>query len=355
MRPLLKLGAGLVAVPAVALAGVAAYFAAVASTREPLEVTIGTRHATFDRQSCIECHAPIAAEWRESFHSQTVTGPYWQRLRDKRYDRVFDVLRMPCMSCHAPANVLDLPEGAYPVQRSDATHLAVDCASCHLSERGVAGPGRADGAPHEVIRDARFRDPAVTSKELCARCHEEQGDCAKVVTEWSQSGFAARGVTCVHCHMPEVEAPSVIGGAIRRRRSHRFVGDKDDDLLRSALNAAIVLDGRKATVRLTNDRVGHSLPASGMNWLLVTVRVRDAAGGVVSEVARGFGSREMLPGYLDFWPFKVHTRIPAGESRDIEVSLPPAPGTVSATFHYRDFASIDDDDRLLTTLTRDFR
>lgn len=333
--------------------GMGGYFTVGALTREPPAARPGTVHSRFSRESCAECHAPIAAEWRESFHFRSVTGPYWQRVRGKLYDRVFKALRMPCMNCHAPANVLDLPEGAYPVERTDAVELGVDCVSCHVSEQRIVGPGRAIEAPHEVARDERFRDAALASTALCGTCHEEAGDCGKVVTEWRQTHFAADGVTCLHCHMPEVIAPTVAGGAARRRRSHRFIGDKDEELLRQALNATITLtDGRRAVVRVTNDRVGHSFPASGMNWLFVRVQARDDGGHLVHEVERSFGSREVLPGYLDFWPFRASTKIPPGESRDISIELPSAGGTVSAEFRYRDWFAITDEDTVFAKITK---
>jgi len=245
------------------------------------------------------------------------------------------------------ANVLDLAQGA-PIERSNGVESGVDCVSCHVSERGIAGPGRAADPPHEVIPDERFRDPRLATVTLCARCHDE--DCEKTVTAWRQSRFAPEGVTCLHCHMPEVEASSVAGGPARARRSHRFASDKDDAMLRSALNASIILDGaRTAVVRIVNDRVGHDLPGSGMNELIVRVTAR-GADGAVAQVERAFGTREWIPGYLDFWPFKRVTRIPPGERRDVVIALPSDRGTVSAEFRYRDWWALTNQDRIIHTL-----
>jgi hypothetical protein len=129
--------------------------------RERLDIRPGTRHASLSRESCIECHTPIAAEWRESFHARSVNGPFWHRIREKGYADLFNTLRVPCMNCHAPANVLDLRDG-FPVARSDSVETSIDCVSCHVSVRGIVGPGRSVDATHEVIRDERFGDPAAT-------------------------------------------------------------------------------------------------------------------------------------------------------------------------------------------------
>lgn len=326
---------------------VGAYFTARALARERPVVTPGTVHASLSRQSCVECHAPIAAEWRESFHARTVTGPFWDRLRATGYADVFRMLRVPCMNCHAPANVLDLVQGP-PVERSDDAGSGIDCVSCHVSRAGITGPGHVVAAPHEVIRDERFRDPAATSVTICARCHDE--DCEKTVTAWRPTRFAREGVTCLHCHMPDVDAPSVANGPVRRRRSHRFAADKDDSMLRSALNAAIVFDGnRAAAVRIINNRVGHAFPGSGMNELIVKVTAR-GQGGTTAGAERAFGTREWIPGYLDFWPFRRVTTIPPGEHRQVVVRLPSDHGEVSAEFRYRDWWALTGQDKLIRTL-----
>ncbi|MBI2752044.1 MAG: hypothetical protein HYX46_00775 [Betaproteobacteria bacterium] len=337
------------------LLGVSGYFTIQVLAQERPEVRLATVHASLDRESCESCHAPIAAEWRESFHFRSVTGPFWERIRAKGYDRVFQALRVACMNCHAPANVLDLADGAKPVERTEDVARGVDCVSCHVSERGILGPGRLLNAPHEVIRDERFMNPALATATICASCHDEATDHAKTVTAWRETEFARNGVTCLHCHMPEVQAPSVSGGPSRLRRSHRFLGDKSEEMLRAALNASILLtDGRQAVVRIVNDRVGHSFPASGMNFLFVRVTVHDQSGRLVREVEREFGTTERLPGFLDFWPFLQVTKIPSGASRDIAVELPSGRGRVAAEFRYRDWATIVDRDRVIGTITTPF-
>lgn len=345
---------GVVVVAAVLLAIPGCFFT-VARGRPRPEARPATVHASLGRDACIDCHSPIAEEWRRSFHHRSLSGPFWARIREKGYAALFEALRVPCVNCHAPADVLDGPDGASPVERTDAVELGVDCVSCHVSAAGIAGPGRFTEAPHEVLADPRFQDPALASTALCARCHDEPAESGRVVAEWSSTEFANRGVTCVHCHMPEVEAPLVKNGPPRRRRSHEFIGDKRVDLLSKALNAALTFPGdRSAVLRITNDRVGHSLPAAGMNFLLVTVRVLDGAGRIVEEEERSFGTSEWIPGYLDFWPFHRVSKIPPGESREISVRLPSLHGTVSAEFRYRDWFTLKDRDVVFATMEERF-
>lgn len=339
------------AVPIALVLSVPLYFAVRVLARQQPEVQSSTVHSSLSRESCDGCHAPVAAEWRESFHFRSLGGPFWERVRAKGYESLFNMLRIACINCHAPANVLDLAEGARPVRRSDEVARGVDCVSCHVSKRGIHGPGRSATAFHEVIADRRFRDPAVASVAVCGTCHEE-AEHANTVTTWRKTDFARDGVTCLHCHMPEIRAPSVTDGPTRTRRSHRFLGDKNEEMLKKALNASIdtTTDG-KALVRIVNDRVGHSFPASGMNSLVVDVAVHDQGGRVVQEVKREFGTKERVPEYLDFWPFLQVTKIPYGESRDIVIPLPPGPGSVTADFLYRDWVTITDRDTLIERIT----
>ncbi len=320
--------------------------------RPPLRTVPSTRHASLGRDACIECHAPIADEWRQSYHFKSLTGPYWKDVRRLGYLAVFDKVRKQCVNCHAPANVLDLaptpgdrgdrplgvectpnllrePSGIIPAARADEPELGVDCTSCHVAQRGVVGSGRLPTAAHETAPDVRFQDPAVAADALCGTCHRS------TVEAWKRTSFPASGTTCLDCHMPTVEAPAVAGGPSRSRRSHRFAADKDEAMLARAVNATLdVGPDRRARFRITNDRVGHYFPSGG-NWLSVRLQARDDAGRVLGERVEALGREEAL--ILDFWPFNKDARIPSGERREILFALPPGHGTVRATVNYHDW------------------
>lgn len=328
--------------------------AARALARPRIEAVPSTTFPSSSRRDCLTCHAPIASEWRESFHHRSVTGPYWEDVRRLGYARVFDALRKPCLHCHAPANVLDLgsptaplssgerdlgvectpnllrdPPGRVPPLRSDDVALGVDCVACHVSRHGILGTGRRPTAEHETLADERFRDAGRASRSLCGTCH------ASLVASWTSSRQALEGVTCLDCHMPRVVAPSVAGGPERSRRSHRFLADKDDGMLREAVHATLELaPGRRARFVIVNDRVGHPLPAGG-NWLSVHLKAADASGRLRAEHKQAFGKDEAL--ILDFWPFDSDTRIAPGERREILFPLPEGHGTVEAVVRYHDW------------------
>lgn len=346
------------AIAVAALLGLAvaagALFTLEVLSREPLRAVASTAHPSLARSACIDCHAPIAEEWRQSYHYRSLTGPYWRDVRELGYLEVFDRTRKACVNCHAPANVLDLadpaaaaaaaegplgvectpnllrePRGVIPAARLDDVELGVDCVSCHVGKEGIVGSGRRPTPVHEVLPDPRFQDAALTSETLCHTCH------SAAVRAWKRTRFAADGVTCLDCHMPPTTAPAVTGGPQRPRRSHRFLGDKDPALLAEAVHASLAITPeRQVRFRITNDRVGHFLPSGG-NWLSVKYRAYDQAGRLLREEAEVFGKEEPL--VLDFWPFNTDRRIPSGEGREVFFPLPEGHGTVEAIVQYHDW------------------
>lgn len=343
-------------------------FALVIWSREPLAVVQSTTHASISRKECLHCHAPIAEEWRQSYHAVSLTGPQWQLVRELGYLKTFDRVRKRCVDCHAPANVLDLavasasaahansslgvectpnllrePRGVIPSARADDVDLGVDCTSCHVSKAGIRGSGSRRSDVHETVADARFQAPATTSERLCRTCH------AAAVAAWEQTRYARDGITCLECHMPVVNAPSVAGGPDRSRRSHRFLADKDRATLEHALHASLdLVEGRKARLRIVNDRVGHFFPSGG-NWVFVRLSARDPIGRTRAEKFVGIGREEAL--ILDFWPFASDRRLGVDESRDIVLDLPEGHGTIEADVRYHDFMRAN---RTLATFTKEY-
>jgi len=331
-------------------------------SRPRLVAVPSTTHSALPRQACPECHAPIAAEWRESYHYRSLTAAYWADVRGLGYLRFFERMRKPCVNCHAPANVLDLaasrasqdaavgvecspnvfrdPPGIVPAARSDDVELGVDCTACHVSTHGIAGTGQRPTSVHETRADLRFQDSVVTSEALCRTCH------VSAVEDWETSRLSGQGVTCLECHMPRVRAASVAGGPERLRRSHRFAADKDERMLREAVNPTLeIVAGREARLRITNDRVGHHLPSGG-NFLSVRMIAYDSAGGTLTERTEAFGRNETI--VLGFWPFNTDTRIPFGQRREIRLPLPDGHGTVEAVVRYHDWMRVRPVVRTLT-------
>jgi hypothetical protein len=232
-------------------------------------------------------------------------------------------------------NLLKNAKGVLPAVRSDNPEMGVDCVSCHVSERGIVGNGKRPTEDHEVFADARFQDPLKTSAEFCITCH------GSTVHAWEKSSYATKGVSCLHCHMPLINAPSVAGGPIRLRRSHRFLADKDINMIRTAIEASIeVTSERRAVVRIKNRGAGHYFPSGG-NWLLIYFTIYDSSGKLISKERQGLGREEAL--LFDFWPFASEdSRIAPGKQREVSTPLRiPGHGRVEATIRYHDWMGIN--------------
>lgn len=138
--------------------------------------------------------------------------------------------------------------------------------------------------------------------------------------------------------MPPVDAPSVAGGEVRRRRSHRFLADKDDAMLRKAFRASLTVTAPgRASVRIVNDGTGHHLPSGG-NWLTVRFSALDGSGGLLRERREAICRAEAV--LLDFWPFAEDSRIPADAEREVPFDLPEGHGTVEAVVTYHDWHGV---------------
>jgi hypothetical protein len=356
MRTVLRLAGRVVLVLAVLVFAGGGVLAVDVLLRAPLTPVVSTTDALMGRRSCLECHAPITEEWQQSYHNKSVTGPYWEDVRQLGYLAVFNTLRKPCLSCHAPANVLDLstasapitgtdrlgvectpnllrnPAGVVPLLRIDDVAMGVDCTACHVSRQGIVGSGRHPTSVHRVTADARFQSEAVASDRLCRTCHRS------TVEAWKKTALAEKGTTCLDCHMPLVNSPAVAGGPERPRRSHRFMADKDDSMLRKAVKASLdITADRRARVRIRNDGAGHYLPSGG-NALSVVLELSDASGRKVRDQMEVFARDEAL--LLDFWPFNRDNRIQFGEEKTILVPLPDGRGRIDATVRYHDWMKV---------------
>jgi len=245
-------------------------------------------HSLSSRE-CGTCHVAIYREWQQSVHAQAWRDPQFQAELKKE-----PPLSWLCVNCHTPLRdqldslVVDLAAGDVAKARRVANPdfvpalrvEGVGCASCHVRDGAVEGPYRDVKARHAVRFSAALR-----GAEVCLRCHQavqaypgknfvctfQTGD------EWRSSSYAARGVACQHCHMPQVTRPLVAGGPARAGRLHGWIGSH----LRKGLETDPALwdslAGRlRPGVELDPDPVPHAAPGTEATW---NVRVVNAHAG----------------------------------------------------------------------------
>jgi hypothetical protein len=205
-------------------------------------------------QTCEDCHADIAREWRASLHANAHT--------DAVYQRAFAIEPLAfCQGCHAPeAN----PEQPVP---EAAALLGVACVTCHVLDDEIVASARSARlsdvpSPHPVVRDGRLG-----TTTACAGCHEFAFPdlAARARPELMQSTVSEHGRSperdsaCADCHMP------VVTDGVRAHRSHRFPGGRDAELVRGAVSVDASRTGA-GTVRisLTPRAVGHAFPTGDL-------------------------------------------------------------------------------------------
>jgi hypothetical protein len=112
----------------------------------------------------------------------------------------------------------------------------------------------------EFFEDSRF----------CSGCHQfEPGGAApngklleNTYAEWENSRYAADGIVCQTCHMPD--------------RRHLWRGIHDPDMVRSGVTIEWTISDAEAGLRVTNTGTGHRFPTYATPEVLVSVQLLDA-------------------------------------------------------------------------------
>jgi hypothetical protein len=271
--------------------------------------------ADLDPEACGACHVRELLDWKASWHAGAMGPGVTGQLVGM--DDAAAVAK--CQRCHAPLAEQDPASPAYVAAlREDG----LTCAGCHVRAWTRYGPPKGapamDGAPHggfvarDEFGDARF----------CEACHDFESDdkalfgkrIQETWAEWKASRYAAEGVTCQGCHMPEGR--------------HLWKGVHDPEMVTRAVRAeASFGPGPAGRVTVTNVGAGHRLPTYTTPELVVSVEQLDAAGAPLEGTRReGFIARRLSP---DAKTEVFDTRLLPDETYTLEYAEPRAPGAVA--------------------------
>jgi hypothetical protein len=248
---------------------------------------------------CARCHADIAREWSVTQHAHAWIDPVYQKaLKDKRRPE-------SCHGCHIPTPLLQEPEdrfGKKPLPRAadeEALELGIGCNACHAGKGGaIHGPFGAPTEAHASVRDERFLGTG--SNALCSACHlTTVGPVIGVAKDFELAGLAARGMSCVGCHMQAVERPlgTDAGGAPtepRAGRSHELQTPRDPAFLAQAFELAARREGGASVLSIKN-RAGHRVPGLVDRRITFAVEALDAAGAVLTSAEHTLDATAYLP------------------------------------------------------------
>lgn len=264
-------------------------------------------------QQCKDCHAEVFEEWMGSHHQIAYLNPEVRKLSD-------DFRNKECQACHLPRPIIETGLLERTLPRISRPDEGVDCLTCHL------GPGgRIVGLNDSMQGCMPVRDPKFMSVELCQTCHNQH----QTTDQWRASPFAARGVDCNDCHMPDVDR-KLADGRVRVGRGHRHPGAHDEAMLRKAGKFEARVEGRELVAVLLNDGAGHNFPTEERHRAVdIEWRAIDAQ-GQAGEWTRAFRFRQ---------PYREepgeNTQLPAGDRREVRVTLPEGTAKVGVRLWYR--------------------
>jgi hypothetical protein len=262
---------------------------------------------------CGECHVDFYREWSTSTHSKAWQDYQFQE-EWKKNKKIF-----VCINCHTPLKeqqefeVFGLIDGDHfqphkrPNQKFDKNlqQESITCAVCHVRKGKIIGPFGNKKAPHAVIRDPDF-----LSEDLCKYCHQAIDMIRKDLictfntgTEWENSPYAKKNITCIDCHMPQVKRPlTPTSSRVRQNRRHlwrgsgiaKFKGEEQQALefFRSGLELMLTPsktqylpeDEGTVTVTYINQRAGHNIPTGDPErFITITFQLTDESGIVMHQ------------------------------------------------------------------------
>ena len=321
----------------------------------------GGAHSTASGD-CATCHAEAYETWSTSPHGLAEQSPVFEAMLPRVEAAWGEVARDRCVSCHAPGHASDGGVGCVTCHAAVGNEAEEDARLVVNLDAPLGGP-IADALPTEA--HGSRESPFLSSASLCNTCHTVTGPGVFVEPtseEYAASFAPSEGLTCVDCHMPELDdGPWVEGGPDRPRRSHAFVGfdppwgadaatradaaQRTRTLLATAIDLEVVpLPATGFTVRVTNDGAGHAVPTGValLRELWVELTLHDADGETLATW--GHLDADTLPtgapSPLDFGDLALDATgapvddptaaveldrraLAPGETREAEIGAPP--------------------------------
>ena len=193
---------------------------------------------------CEGCHVEEAQQWRGSLHQNAFKDPLFQRAY------TLEPLAF-CRGCHAPE--ADPAKAPAP----ELAELGVACTTCHVEAGSVVTASRVSGrSPHPVKAD-----PALATRNACARCHEFQFPTLPGVAMQSTLSehrlSTANNRECQSCHMPLDPRTN--------KRTHDFSVLKSPQMIRSGVQvSASRWNATSIEVTLRPGNIGHAFPTGDL-------------------------------------------------------------------------------------------
>ena len=277
--------------------------------------------ASLHPKDCGVCHPQQYQDWQTSLHSRSMGPGVYGQLLDMDAATV-----AICATCHTPLSE-QLPRvernGRYtPNAMFDPTlqQAGLVCAACHVRQHQRFGPPRRPEVPipppDAVLPHGGFTaSVAFQRSEFCKGCHQFNPDdfalngklLENTYEEWRQSPYAAEGVQCQTCHMPD--------------RRHLWRGIHDPEMVKQALHVTLTPEAPTSTpgdhlqvvITVTNTGAGHYLPTYVTPKIFVQAQLLDQQAQVIPNTSQQAAIGRDIT--LDLSEELYDTRIPPKQSR----------------------------------------
>ncbi|MDP6408853.1 MAG: multiheme c-type cytochrome [Planctomycetota bacterium] len=231
---------------------------------------------------CARCHEAISEEWAGSRHALAWVDPHFQEaLRGLRRPK-------SCHGCHVPLplHVDRLRQKPRP-RATDLDH-GIGCIACHAGpDDTIVGPWGEPTDAHPSVVNESFT--AEGQSRVCIACHATNiGPVIGIAKDFVRTEQAAKGESCVGCHMASVERSAAVdpetgeASPIRPGRSHSLRTPRDATFLRSAFDLRLV-PGESGMILSIANRCGHRIPGLEGRTLSLAVEAFDAAGASLDQ------------------------------------------------------------------------
>lgn len=259
---------------------------------------------------CGGCHKDNFHSFSHSLHSLSYTNPIFSMAYAKAYLETKGAAKEQCLKCHAPTTLVTKDfDAALPITREGVT-----CDFCHSIESvdmAAPNPFKLDvaGKKRASMKDAK--SPAHSASyaewfnksELCAGCHEITSvhgiKTATTYSEWKASEYAAKGIQCQGCHMPQVSGkpvdPAVKQSQNNKVHDHSLTHNMET--MKGAFRLQLSRTERSTgdryivDINVTNARAGHAVPTGAQpREVVLEVTLKDADGKTESQ-RKTFGKK----------------------------------------------------------------
>ena len=253
-------------------------------------------------QKCGQCHKDIFADWEHCPHAHSSATPVFAAAYMQVYFEQGESVRPACLSCHAPVAYFNNdPRLTQPISRE-----GVSCDFCHSIAEVL--PGTLEGpqfrfefggvkqgplkTPKSPAHSTRFNE-LYRQSLFCKGCHEQKSQSGLPVittfSEWEQSPYPDKGITCQKCHMQPVAGKTVAEfvkkTAANQISNHNIAAGHSLTKRRQALEikiAAIETHRNRIRVQvdLTNTGAGHKMPTGlPVKKIILEVKIEDVNDG----------------------------------------------------------------------------